>query len=31
MPARALSEPERKEVLEVLNSERFRDAAPRQV
>jgi len=30
-PARALSEPERQEVLQVLHSERFVDAAPAQV
>jgi len=30
-PARALSEPERQQVLEVLHSERFIDAAPAQV
>ncbi len=30
-PARALSDAERKEVREVLNSERFQDAPPRQV
>lgn len=30
-PARALSEEEKHEVREVLNSERFQDAAPRQV
>jgi putative transposase len=31
VPARALSEPEREEVLQVLHSERFLDAAPAQV
>ena len=30
-PSRALNEPERAEVREVLNSEQFRDAPPRQV
>ena len=30
-PARALSEPERQEVLQLLHSERFVDAAPAQV
>lgn len=30
-PARALSEPERQEILQVLHSERFVDAAPAQV